>query len=193
MPQPPPLRSGWSTVVKGKQSPSIASKPSGKQPASSKAEKADRTMSDAATEVSQATSLGSQPSPSKTKHSSSEASSSSSSGASKDTVSVNSEQHAEPEKPADSKEADKAAASADEAKAGSSSSDATEVSFMVYTCEGGGAVLAHHTALGSVLSLREEVCFVELANCLLSRATAPQAQRSSQMLHPMPQTASASE
>jgi cell pole-organizing protein PopZ len=120
VPQPPPLKSGWSLVVKGKQSPSIAaaSKPSGgKQAADSKAGKPDRSMSDAATEVSQATSASSQASPGKqSKQSSSEASSSSSTAASKDSVSTQPEQQAEPDKaktqPAASKEADKPAAEA---------------------------------------------------------------------------------
>jgi len=123
-------------VVKGKQSPSIASKGSGKQSAGSKADKGDRSMSDAATEASQATSLSSQASPSKGKQSSSEASCSSS-AASKDSVSTHSEQQADVEKPkpqpAASKEADQATDAADDAKAASSSKP-EEVSQAVGAC-----------------------------------------------------------
>jgi cobalamin biosynthesis Mg chelatase CobN len=122
------LRSGWSNVVKGKQSPAIAGKPSGKQHASSKGSKADRTMSDAATEMSQATSTSSQASPSKGKQPSSSEASSSSSGASKDFT--HPEQQAEADnpksQPAPSTDSGKAAEAAEEPK-DASSSDTTEV------------------------------------------------------------------
>lgn len=100
MPQPPPLRSGWSTVVKGKQTPSIAKDSGKKQAVGGKGAKPERAMSSAATDVSQATSASSNASPNKAVQSSSEASSSSSSAPSKDSVSTHSEQQAEPEKPA---------------------------------------------------------------------------------------------
>lgn len=127
VPQPPPLRSGWSMVVKGKQSQSIASKPTIKQHAS-KADKAATAVNDAATEASHSTSVSSHASPSKGKQSSSEVSSSSSSGVSKGSTSVQSEQQVDADKPKSrsvaSSESDKAAVAAEET---AGATDTTEV------------------------------------------------------------------
>lgn len=137
VPQPPRLTSGWSLVVKGKQSQSVG-KTSGKHAAGSKTEKPDRTMSDAATEASQATSASSHASPVKAKHSSSEASSSSSSGASKESMSTQGEQQAEVHKPKKqltaSRSTDVAAESPQQGTTGASGSDAAEVRCIAWCC-----------------------------------------------------------